>query len=137
MEGNTVQNALSKNLVIDTAGFIRNAPLQEFGQNLITLNEVTDEIRDKETKQRLRCLPFELQFMSPDPGENCFWNLQLKIFEDSKGLIEKKNITVLRQDFTWPALELKQRLRCLPFELQFMSPDPGENTLKVLKPNFP
>ena len=72
MEGNTVQNALSKNLVIDTAGFIRNAPLQEFGQNLITLNEVTDEIRDKETKQRLRCLPFELQFMSPDPGENTF-----------------------------------------------------------------
>ena len=69
MEGNTVQNALSKNLVIDTAGFIRNAPLQEFGQNLITLNEVTEEIRDKETKQRLRCLPFELQFMSPDPGE--------------------------------------------------------------------
>jgi len=67
MEGNTVQNALSKNLVIDTAGFIRNAPLQEFGQNLITLNEVTEEIRDKETKQRLRCLPFELQFMSPDP----------------------------------------------------------------------
>ena len=72
MEGNTIQNALSKNLVIDTAGFIRNAPLQEFGQNLITLNEVTEEIRDKETKQRLRSLPYELQFMSPDPGENCF-----------------------------------------------------------------
>ena len=69
MEGNTVQNALSKNLVIDTAGFIRNAPLQEFGQNLITLNEVTEEIRDKETKQRLRCLPYQLQFMEPNPGK--------------------------------------------------------------------
>jgi len=67
MEGTTIQKALSKNLVIDTAGFIRNAPLQEFGQNLITLSEVTEEIRDKETKQRLRCLPYQLQFMEPDP----------------------------------------------------------------------
>jgi len=67
MEGTTIQKALSKDLVIDTAGFIRNAPLQEFGQNLITLNEVTEEIRDKETKQRLRCLPYQLQFMEPNP----------------------------------------------------------------------
>lgn len=67
MEGNTIQKAVSKNLVIDTAGFIRNAPLQEFGQNLITLSDVTEEIRDKETKQRLRCLPYQLQFMEPDP----------------------------------------------------------------------
>lgn len=67
MEGTTIQQALSKNLVIDTAGFIRNAPLQEFGQNLITLTEVTEEIRDKDTKQRLRNLPFQLQFMEPNP----------------------------------------------------------------------
>ena len=40
MEGNTVQQALSKYLIIDTAGFIKNPPLQEFGQNLITLREV-------------------------------------------------------------------------------------------------
>jgi len=67
MEGTTIQKALSKNLVIDTAGFIRNAPLQEYGQNLITLTEVTEEIRDKDTKQRLRNLPFQLQFMEPNP----------------------------------------------------------------------
>ena len=75
MEGTTIQKALSKNLVIDTAGFIRNAPLQEFGQNLITLNEVTEEIRDKETKQRLRCLPYQLQFMEPDPGKHTFYEI--------------------------------------------------------------
>ena len=40
MEGNTVQQPLSKYLIIDTAGFIKNPPLQEFGQNLITLREV-------------------------------------------------------------------------------------------------
>ena len=72
MEGNSIQKALSKDLVIDTAGFIKNAPLQEFGQNLITLHEVTEEIRDKETKQRLKCLPFQLQYMSPDPGKHYF-----------------------------------------------------------------
>ena len=75
MEGTTIQKALSKNLVIDTAGFIRNAPLQEFGQNLITLNEVTEEIRDKETKQRLRCLPYQLQFMEPNPGKLLFGSI--------------------------------------------------------------
>merc|ERR1712156_1295064 len=66
MEGNTVQQALSKYLIIDTAGFIKNPPLQEFGQNLITLREVIDEIRDKETKQRLKALPYEMQFLEPD-----------------------------------------------------------------------
>jgi RNA-binding protein NOB1 len=66
MEGHTVKNSKSKYLVIDTAGFIRNAPLESFGQNLITLHEVIDEIRDKETKQRLKALPFELQFLEPD-----------------------------------------------------------------------
>merc|ERR1712218_245731 len=66
MEGNTVQQPLSKYLIIDTAGFIKNPPLQEFGQNLITLREVIDEIRDKETKQRLKALPYEMQFLEPD-----------------------------------------------------------------------
>ena len=66
MEGTTIKPALSKNLVIDSGGFIKNAPLHEFGQNLITLNEVIDEIRDKETKQRLKSLPYELQFLDPD-----------------------------------------------------------------------
>jgi len=66
MEGQTVKAALAKNVIIDTAGFIKNPPLQEFGQNLITMHEVIDEIRDKETKLRLKALPFELQFMEPD-----------------------------------------------------------------------
>ena len=67
MEGLTVRDALSKYLVIDTGGFIKNAPLQDYGANLVTLREVIDEIRDKDTKQRLRSLPFQLQFLDPDP----------------------------------------------------------------------
>ena len=66
MEGNSIQPALSKYLVIDSVGFIRSPPLQEFGQNLITLHEVIEEIRDKEAKQRLKALPYDLQFIDPD-----------------------------------------------------------------------
>ena len=44
MEGNTVQQPLSKYLIIDTAGFIKNPPLQEFGQNLITLRDVIGKL---------------------------------------------------------------------------------------------
>ena len=66
MEGNSIQPALSKYLVIDSVGFIRSPPLQEFGQNLITLHEVIEEIRDKEAKQRLKALPYDLQFVDPD-----------------------------------------------------------------------
>jgi RNA-binding protein NOB1 len=53
-------------LVIDTAGFIKNAPLHEFGQELITLHDVIAEIRDKATKQRLQALPYELTYREPD-----------------------------------------------------------------------
>ena len=66
MEGNSIQPALSKYLIIDSVGFIRSPPLQEFGQNLITLHEVIEEIRDKEAKQRLKALPYDLQFIDPD-----------------------------------------------------------------------
>ena len=72
MEGTTVNPALSKYLVIDSGGFIKNVPLVEFGQNLITMHEVIEEIRDKETKQRIRSLPFELQFLEPDPESIAF-----------------------------------------------------------------
>ena len=41
-------------LVVDSGGFIKNAPLRELGQHLVTLREVIDEIRDKPTRQRLK-----------------------------------------------------------------------------------
>ena len=53
-------------LIVDPAGFIKNAPLHEYGQELITLYDVIDEIRDKATKQRLQALPYELQYKEPD-----------------------------------------------------------------------
>ena len=54
-------------LVVDSGGFIKNAPLREMAsQDVITMREVVDEIRDKETKKRLQVLPYELKMKQPD-----------------------------------------------------------------------
>jgi len=52
-------------LVVDSVGFIKNAPLRDLGHNIITLPQVVDEIRDKATLQRLQVLPYELQIRRP------------------------------------------------------------------------
>lgn len=54
-------------VVADAGAFLKNAPLQEFGKNIYTLKEVVNEIRDKETKQRLAVLPYQLHFKEPFP----------------------------------------------------------------------
>ena len=41
-------------LVVDSGGFIKNAPLREIATHIVTLREVVDEIRDKPTRQRLQ-----------------------------------------------------------------------------------
>ncbi|KAE9553840.1 hypothetical protein FO519_002928 [Halicephalobus sp. NKZ332] len=52
-------------LVVDTGGFIKNAPLIDIGSKIYTLDAVVKEIRDKETRQRLKALPFELIIKEP------------------------------------------------------------------------
>jgi len=41
-------------LVVDSCAFIRGCNLHEMGEEIYTLEEVFDEIRDRETKQRLK-----------------------------------------------------------------------------------
>lgn len=41
-------------LVVDSGGFIVNAPLRDLATNIVTLRAVVDEIRDKPTRQRLQ-----------------------------------------------------------------------------------
>ena len=77
-------------LVVDSGGFIRNAPLRylgdlrrpltwaatvmtspslcsrSLGDRVVTLRDVVAEIRDKATKQRLQVLPYELEYREPD-----------------------------------------------------------------------
>lgn len=47
-------------LVADTTAFIRNAPLHEVAQNIITCKEVVDEITNKRQLRRLVVLPYDL-----------------------------------------------------------------------------
>eukprot|EP00095_Tigriopus_kingsejongensis_P006982 maker-scaffold641_size121017-snap-gene-0.22 protein:Tk06982 transcript:maker-scaffold641_size121017-snap-gene-0.22-mRNA-1 annotation:"rna-binding protein nob1" len=56
-------------LVVDAGGFLRNAPLQDWAQQVVTLREVVAEIRDKATRARLQVLPYELQFREPDTDD--------------------------------------------------------------------
>jgi len=52
-------------LVVDSGGFIKNAPLRELAGRLVTLQDVVSEIRDKETRQRMQVLPYDLEFRVP------------------------------------------------------------------------
>jgi len=52
-------------LVVDSGGFLKNAPLRELGNNLVTLKEVVGELRDKETRQRMEVMPFDITYMQP------------------------------------------------------------------------
>ncbi len=66
METTNRNKRVAEYLIIDSGGFIKNAPLHEYGQELITLHDVIAEIKDKATKQRLQALPYELQYKEPD-----------------------------------------------------------------------
>ncbi|QQP32466.1 RNA-binding protein NOB1, partial [Caligus rogercresseyi] len=52
-------------LIVDSGGFIRNAPLASLAENVISLHEVVDEIKDRSTKERLQVLPYELTLKTP------------------------------------------------------------------------
>lgn len=53
-------------LVVDSGGFLRNAPLRDLARSEIySISEVVDEIRDKATRSRLAVLPYTLNFRNP------------------------------------------------------------------------
>ena len=55
-----------KYLIADTAAFIKNVPMFEYAHNVISIRDVIDEIRDKETRQRLLACPIEIEYKEPD-----------------------------------------------------------------------
>jgi RNA-binding protein NOB1 len=56
-----------EHLVVDSGGFIKNAPIRELCRNAYTIPEVVSEIKDRETRKRLKVLPYELNFSDPRP----------------------------------------------------------------------
>ncbi|XP_071958444.1 RNA-binding protein NOB1-like [Antedon mediterranea] len=55
----------TEHMIVDAAGFLKNVKLQDLADNIYTIQEVVNEIRDSATRQRLAVLPYELKFKSP------------------------------------------------------------------------
>ncbi|KAK1784980.1 hypothetical protein P4O66_018412 [Electrophorus voltai] len=59
--------AAVRHVVADAGAFLKKAPLHEIGENIYTLKDVVNEIRDKQTKKNLAFLPYKLNFKEPFP----------------------------------------------------------------------
>ncbi|XP_015793597.1 RNA-binding protein NOB1 [Tetranychus urticae] len=57
-------------LIVDSSGFINGSDIHELAENIVTIPEVIYEIKDKQTRERLTCLPYEIQFRQAEP-EDC------------------------------------------------------------------
>ncbi|KAL4235177.1 Nin1 binding protein [Mactra antiquata] len=57
--------ATVKHVVLDSGAFLRNAPVRDIAENVYTVTDVVDEIKDRATKQRLQVLPYELVYREP------------------------------------------------------------------------
>nr|XP_015223717.1 PREDICTED: RNA-binding protein NOB1 isoform X1 [Lepisosteus oculatus] len=62
-----MSSAVVEHVVADAGAFLKKAPLQDFGKNIYTVKEVVNEIRDKQTRNSLAFLPYQLQFKEPLP----------------------------------------------------------------------
>jgi len=54
-----------KKLVVDSSALIQNIKIEEYGEEIYTINEVVSEVRDKATRQRLQTIPYQFQFREP------------------------------------------------------------------------
>jgi RNA-binding protein NOB1 len=55
-----------RDLVVDTGAFLRNSPLQNYGENIYTCPEVLDEVKSKWAKDQLQVLPYEIKVKEAD-----------------------------------------------------------------------
>ena len=62
----SIKDKKMKYLIADTAAFIKNVPMHEYAHNVMSIRDVVDEIRDKETRQRLLACPIEIEYRDPD-----------------------------------------------------------------------
>jgi len=53
-------------LVVDTSGFLKNVPLWNYAENLVTIREVFDEIKDPELKNYVLAFPVPVSFREPN-----------------------------------------------------------------------
>ena len=63
-----------EHLVVDSGGFVRNCPIHEMCKNAYTVPGVVAEIKDKQTRQRLKVRG--LKFWIIFPRKRSFWLLK-------------------------------------------------------------
>lgn len=56
-----------EHLVVDTSAFIKNTQLQDIAENLVTVEDVVKEIKNKRQLRRLVVLPYDLKLKDVDP----------------------------------------------------------------------
>jgi len=56
-----------KHLIVDTTAFLKNTQLQDVAENMITCQEVVDEVKNDKQLSRLVVLPYNLQLRQPFP----------------------------------------------------------------------
>lgn len=54
-------------LVVDTGALIKGVRLERLASEFYTVQEVFDEVRDKQAKQFLQSFPFEIKVRDPPP----------------------------------------------------------------------
>ena len=54
-----------QHIVADSAAFLKNAPIHDMCENVYTVEEVVNEIKDEATRQRLAVLPYTLHIRQP------------------------------------------------------------------------
>ena len=52
-------------LIVDSAAFLKNVPVENMGRNVFTVREVISEIRSASIRERLAVLPYEINFRVP------------------------------------------------------------------------
>jgi hypothetical protein len=52
-------------LVIDSAPLLKGTPLRHLAERFCTIPEVVSEIRDKQSREYIKKLPFELELITP------------------------------------------------------------------------
>ncbi|CAB0005824.1 unnamed protein product [Nesidiocoris tenuis] len=62
----------SEFLVVDTSAFLKNTQLQELTENVITCQDVVDEIKSSRAMRRLVVLPYDLKIEEPDHEDVVF-----------------------------------------------------------------
>jgi len=54
-----------KKLVIDSSALIQNLPIETLGQEIFSIPEIINEIKDKTTRNKLNILPYKINYKDP------------------------------------------------------------------------